>query len=170
VLKDAVLVMLLLTCTYTDLSKRLIYNQVLLPVAVFGLGYALLTAGLGGLGHSLAGLLLGFTLLLLPFCLGGLGAGDVKMLAVIGALQGPYFTWRAFLASALVGGVWALVYLARRGNLLVTLITLFLKSYYLLRGMPVTGATLSLNELSLKETMPYGAILAMGTMLTYLSR
>jgi len=169
VLKDAVLIMLLLTCAYTDLSKRLIYNRVLLPVAIFGLVYALLTSGISGIGQSISGLMLGLFLLLLPFCLGGLGAGDVKMLAAIGALQGPHFTFRAFLLSALVGGIWALVYLVRKGKLLYTLNTLILKAYFLSRGMPATEPRTNLNEFSLKETLPYGAVLALGTLLTYLS-
>lgn len=168
-LKDTVLIMLLLVCTYTDLSKRLIYNRVLLPAAVFGLVYALLTAGAGGLNQSISGLMLGFCLLLLPFWMGGLGAGDVKMLAAIGALQGPYFTWRAFLLSALVGGMWAFVYLVRKGRLLYTLNTLTLKACCFFRGMSVRGSSASLDELSLAETLPYGAVLALGTFLTYLS-
>lgn len=168
-LKDAVLIILLLTCAYTDLSKRLIYNRVLLPVAIFGLVYALLTGGISGIGQSISGLVLGLFLLLLPFCLGGLGAGDVKMLAVIGSLQGPHFTFRAFLLSALVGGMWSLVYLVRKGKLLYTLNTLVLKAYFLSRGMPATEPVAKLNEFSLKDTLPYGAVLALGTLLTYLS-
>lgn len=168
-LKDAVLIVFLLTCAYTDLSKRLIYNRVLLPAIVFGFLYAWLTNGIGGVGQSLAGMILGFLLLLLPFYFGGLGAGDVKMLAVIGALQGPHFTWRAFLLSALVGGGWAVVYLARQGRFLFTLNTLLINAYLLLRGLPVTGPSFNLNQTGPEETLPYGAVLALGTLLTYLS-
>lgn len=172
-LKEAVLLLLLITCAYTDLTKRLILNRVLLPAALFGLIYAGLNNGMSGLQQSLTGMMVGFLLLLLPFYLGGLGAGDVKMLATIGALQGPQFTIRAFIFSALVGGVWALIYLIRRGRLGPTMKILLINGLFWWYGSRLSGLRLlspvPTSQDGAEETLPYGAVLALGTLLTYLS-
>jgi len=143
--KDAVFLLLLFTCTFTDLKKRLIYNHVLLPALLLGFLLAGVEGGLQGLKQSGAGLALGFLLLALPYYLGGMGAGDVKMLATIGALQGPQFTFHTFLSSALIGGVWALVHLVRQKKL-----------------------TLLTGKVASTDTLPYGAILALGALFTYI--
>ncbi|WP_258359149.1 A24 family peptidase [Moorella sulfitireducens] len=167
--KDVVLIIFLLICAGTDLKERLVYNRVILPAVVFGLLYAFLSDGIDGVRLSLEGMLLGVVLLLLPFYLGGVGAGDVKMLAAIGAIEGPYFTLHAFFISALVGGVWAFAYLARRGKVLVILKTFFWNVYLLLQGFPLKGLSNSFNA-GIEGTLPYGAVLALGTFLTYVSR
>jgi prepilin peptidase CpaA len=48
-------------------------------------------------------------LLVIPFALGGIGAGDVKLLGIIGALKGPDFVFIAFLAAAITGGIMSVV-------------------------------------------------------------
>lgn len=70
------------------------------------------TAGADGLVHAALGLLLGGVLLLIPFLLGGMGAGDVKALAALGALLGPGAVLQTFLYAGLIGGALALAYLA----------------------------------------------------------
>lgn len=172
-LKDAVLLLLLITCAYTDLTKRLILNRVLLPAALFGLIHAWVDYGISGVQQSLTGIIVGFLLLLLPFYLGGLGAGDVKMLATIGALQGPQFTFRSFIFSAIAGGVWAIIYLIRRGRLGPTLRMLLINALFWWYGSRPTvlkskSSLLSPGNKS-EDTLPYGAVLALGTLLTYLS-
>ncbi|MCG0278068.1 MAG: A24 family peptidase [Thermanaeromonas sp.] len=143
--KDVVFLWLIFTCAFTDLKKRLIYNYVLLPALLLGFFLAGINGGLQGLKESGAGLALGFLLLALPYYLGGMGAGDVKMLATIGAIQGPLFTFYTFLCSALIGGIWALAYLVRHKRLTL---------------LPGKGTSI--------DTLPYGAILALGALLTYL--
>jgi len=66
---------------------------------------------------SAAGWLVGIALLLLPWLLGGLGAGDAKLMGVVGAFLGPKGCFVAFLGTALVGGVAAVALLAWHGAL-----------------------------------------------------
>lgn len=66
--------------------------------------------GVPGLLLSLCGLGLGLTLLLLPYLLGGMGAGDVKALAALGALIGPYDLLHVFIYMGLYGGLLALLH------------------------------------------------------------
>ena len=75
-----------------DLKTRRIPNYLTLVGALGGLGFQLGYHGLPGLLDGLAGLGLGFILLLGPYLLGGMGAGDVKASAALGAWLG---LWRA---------------------------------------------------------------------------
>lgn len=99
-----------------DLGTRRVPNVLTMSMAVTGM--ALAAAGLGrvGLGASIAGCVLGAAMMLPGHVLGATGAGDVKLLAAAGALLGPSLTVRAFVATALAGGVIALVVAVHRGR------------------------------------------------------
>jgi prepilin peptidase CpaA len=81
-------------------------------------GWAFWTWYSGGIGlvRSLEGAGLGLVLLLPLYAIGGMGAGDVKLLAGVGAWIGPILTLGAFVASAVVGGVMAVVMVAWTGQ------------------------------------------------------
>ncbi|MFP3361714.1 A24 family peptidase, partial [Planococcus sp. SIMBA_143] len=72
--------MVLLISFITDVRNRRILNSVTFPAMGIGLLYYTMTLGLEGFLFSGAGLLVGFALLLIPYLLGGMGAGDVKLL------------------------------------------------------------------------------------------
>ena len=71
------------------------------------------TGGWGGLGESALGWLAGAALLAVQFALGAMGGGDLKLMAAIGALQGPHVVLLTAVYTALVGGVLAVVELVR---------------------------------------------------------
>jgi len=91
-------------------------NWLTFPFIISGWGYGLIAGGFVGLGYSLLGTVVGMMLLLLLRNRGGMGAGDVKLLAGVGAWLGTLVTLYAFVATALVGGVMALVMVAWTGN------------------------------------------------------
>ena len=80
------------------------------------MAFAAWTAGAAGFLWALAGTALGLALLLPLYAIGGMGAGDVKLLAGVGAWVGPVVTFWAFATSAVVGGVMALVMVAWSGQ------------------------------------------------------
>lgn len=86
-----------------------------------GIGFA--AAGISGisLGAATFGFALGLVLMLPGHALGATGAGDVKLMAAIGALVGPGLIVKAFLFTAIAGGVLAVVVAVRRRRLAVTL-------------------------------------------------
>ncbi len=90
-----------------DLARRRLSN--ILVVAGLCCGVVLHAAGGGwrGLAASLAGTALGFVILLPLYLAGGLGGGDVKLMAAFGALLGPSGVLLAALLSAIFGGMWA---------------------------------------------------------------
>jgi prepilin peptidase CpaA len=71
--------------------------------------------GWEGLMWSLLGTAVGLAVLLPPYCVGGMGAGDVKLMAGVGAWMGGEVTLYAFAATALVGGVIAICMVLYRG-------------------------------------------------------
>lgn len=83
--------------------------------ALGGLAYAAWAGGWGGLAWSAVGLAAGLGLLLPLYAIGGMGAGDVKLLAGVGAWVGPWLVFGAFATSAFVGAAMALVMVARSG-------------------------------------------------------
>src|SRR5262245_58808805 len=82
-----------------------------------GLALATATHGVAGFTASASGLLLAIGLLIVPFALGGIGGGDVKMMAAVGALVGPEALLASLLAGMILGGLVAVGVLWRRGRL-----------------------------------------------------
>ncbi len=165
-LLDIVLAVLLLTAALSDLTTRLIPNLLVGTGIVVAVAWHLLSAGMPGLVFCLKGLALGMLLLIIPFFLGGMGAGDVKLLGMIGAFLGTGMVWSVFLWTALIGGVAALFYLVIRGRLLMTLKNLvrpLLSAVF--PWMPVASTVKDRQEPKLY--LPYGAIIALGTLAAY---
>ena len=109
-----VLIIVLIICASTDLIHRKIYNVVLMPALLFALVYNAYYGGWVGLGQSLLGLLVGLLILILPFAKGGIGAGDVKLLGVIGAFKGVQFVLYTAIGvvDTIVGifkGIWVMI-------------------------------------------------------------
>lgn len=108
-----------------DLKTGLIPNRIMFPAMLTGIVLNTYYSGWHGLGTSLAGLALGILLLFIPFAIGGMGAGDVKLLAAIGALNGHVFTFRAFLYGAIAGGIMALGVALAKGRLWLSIMNTF---------------------------------------------
>jgi prepilin peptidase CpaA len=157
--QDIVLVFMLLICLLTDLSRRKIYNLVILPVLAFGLVYNFATGGWPGLSQSFLGMLAGVAILIVPFVFGGMGAGDVKLMAVIGAVKGPLFIFYTALGMGLAGGVIALAILIYQRQLL-NLLTRFLQGVYLLLSTRFKVFAFELNHE--KIMFPYGLAIVAG--------
>jgi len=76
-------------CCVVDLRTRRIPNALSGTALLVGGALNALFFGWSGLLWSLCGMLMIVAILLAPFALGGLGGGDVKMMAVVGAFLGP---------------------------------------------------------------------------------
>ena len=93
----------------TDLRTRRIPNPITLGGAVLAAAYALMFDGVGGLAFSAFGWVVGLVVFLPFFLLGGLGAGDVKLVACLGAWLGPTTALWTGLYAALAGGIMAIL-------------------------------------------------------------
>jgi prepilin peptidase CpaA len=135
----------------TDARYRRIPNWLTGGSVLVGVLVHTVTGGGGGLATSVFGTCLGFSVLFPFYLLRVMGAGDVKLLAGLGALVGPQLLVSIVIFGALAGGVIAAIILARHGRLLVTL-----RSMYFRQSPPsLSGAT-----------APYAVAIAAGTYLS----
>ena len=92
-----------------DLKAQRIPNLLTFPAVALTLIYYSITHGLNGFLFSALGLLVGISLLIIPYLLGGMGAGDAKLMGVVGGVLGAKGVFYAFLFSAIVGGIYAII-------------------------------------------------------------
>lgn len=104
-------VSLVIFCSVTDLSIRRIPNAVLFPALITALFLNSLAGGLPGLGDSVAGLAIGLLMLMPLHVLGRMGAGDVKLMGVVGSILGAWGATVAGLATMMAGGILGVGYL-----------------------------------------------------------
>ncbi len=112
----AVLAIAALACA-VDLRTRRIPNVLTFGAAVGGLVFHLATNGVAGGMESVAGWIVGAAVLFVPFALGGMGAGDVKLLGALGAWLGPSDALWLALYTGMAGGVMAVLVAMATGYL-----------------------------------------------------
>lgn len=151
---NILLIVLVLAATATDLRHRRIPNKLTVPAILLGILVQTGFGGLAGGASSLAATGIAIGLLAVPFALGWLGGGDVKLFAAIGAMKGPEFLFATCVLTALFGGLFAAVSLFRARSLRLAMTHLFLSWY-----VPVTEEMRVLSQ----RRLPYAPAIALGT-------
>ena len=148
-----------------DLSTRRIPNVLTFGAAAGALGFHLANAGVSGLGWSAAGWLVGAAFFFPLFALRGLGAGDVKLVAALGAWLGPGQTVWLAAFSAIAGGVLGLAVAIASGYTKQAFTNVWgLLGYWKVMGLkPHPGMTL---EASGTPKVPYALPIAAGLVMT----
>ncbi len=149
----------------TDLKWRRIPNVLTLGAAVAAFLIQWAMRGSPGLWQAVAGWAIGLALFLPIFVLRGIGGGDVKLLAALGAWLGPMpAVWLA-LYTALAGGVFALIVAATKGYTGQAFQNVWgMLGYWRVMGLqPHPGVTL---ETSAGPRLPYSLPIAAGLGLT----
>ena len=127
-----------------DLRTRRIPNWLTFGATALAFAYAAFDTGLSGVGTSAAGWFAGAAMFFPLFALGGMGAGDVKLLAALAAWLGPAESvWLAMFAT-IAGGVVGLIVAVARGYLRTAVSNLWLMlMHWRTQGLgPVPGLTL----------------------------
>src|SRR5262245_47024348 len=114
----------------TDVRTRRIPNVLTFGAAIAAVATHAWLGGVEGLRTSVTGWLVGALLFFPLFALRGMGAGDVKLLAAIGAWLGPTSTVMVAFYSTLAGGVMALVVALHAGYLRQALRNLMLLAQF----------------------------------------
>jgi prepilin peptidase CpaA len=159
----------------TDLWKFKVYNALTIPALAGGLVASVLSGGWAGLATSGLGALTGFGLLVAFFAMGGVGAGDVKLLTALGAWLGPALTVQVFLASAILAGLYALVLVVVSGGLLATAVDMLFLAQRLRRldFGPAAGAPIAVEATRgdrRRRLVPFAAMTCAGFFLVVLNR
>ncbi|MBS4213278.1 MULTISPECIES: A24 family peptidase [Neobacillus] len=158
-----VLGIVLIICLITDLKSRKILNIVTVPTIIFGFVYSIIISGFNGLLFSGKGFLVGLSLLLIPFILGGMGAGDVKLMAAIGALMGTEFVFYSFIYTALIGGVIGLLLIIKNKGFIPLLKSTLFNLVFLRSNL---GEIIISQDKKGRISFPYGVAIALGTLCT----
>jgi prepilin peptidase CpaA len=103
-----------LAATIDDLARRQIANWIPAAALLAGLGWQVSRNGWMGALYALGGAAAGFAVFLIFYLLGGMGGGDVKLMAGFGALLGAGRLLEAALWTAGVGGILALCVVAAK--------------------------------------------------------
>lgn len=153
-----------------DLRYRRIPNWLTGTGLIAGLAFSLVPPdglsainGLGsgsGLSRSLFGMLTGFSIMLPFYLLRAMGAGDVKLVAVVGTFLGPLQTGGMVLLTFLAGGVLSLLVALLSCSLPGVMANLRLMGSVVLTGR-ISG--LSLRDVATTGRLPYALAIAVGT-------
>lgn len=165
-LDNAFLAGVILIAVAFDLRVRRIPNPLIITALVFALTYHIHQNGYSGLIFCLKGFGVGMLLLLLPFLLGGIGAGDVKFLAVIGAIKGSLFVFNTFLWMAVWGGVIAVIILIYQRRLKKTVLRF--KHRCILASLGIFNSADSLSKEEFSIYYPYGVAISLGVLTSYI--
>jgi prepilin peptidase CpaA len=154
---------ILIVAAITDLRLQKIPNILTYPAMIMALGYHGVTNGLDGLIFSAGGLALGLALLIFPYLMGSMGAGDVKLMAVVGGTLGARGAFVAFLLICVLGGIYALIVLLIRRKDYGTSISRYAE---MLKTLVATGHLIAIPAAKdeKKPKLCYGVAIASGTL------
>jgi prepilin peptidase CpaA len=156
------LIMLLSCCAACDVKSSRVPNCLTLPFLFFAICFQWADKGTGGLILSISGMFAGLGILVVPYMLHGMGAGDVKLMGAVGSVLGARATLGAFCCIAIVGGIYSLATILVRRDLYRGFSAenfSILKSMVLLRQHAPLPTANSQQQPRLK----YGVAIAVGT-------
>ena len=158
------LTIVLLIAVIVDIRSHKIPNWLTFSSSIIAIIYHTCVKGTEGLLFSLKGLLVGIAVLIIPYLMGGIGAGDVKLMGVIGGFLGYGSVFIAFLCSAIIGGFYALMLLALNGHIKETLqrYGTMLKTFLLTQKF----IYISPSSQEKKPRLCYGVAIALGTIIS----
>ncbi|HEV2830308.1 MAG TPA: prepilin peptidase [Pyrinomonadaceae bacterium] len=149
---------------YNDVRYRRIPNKLVLVTLLVGVALNTIFGGTHGLLISLGGFALAFGLMFFLHVFGTMGAGDVKLFAAIGAINGISLVLPTLLVVALTGGllaVFKMVYSRRVG---ATMFGVFQFFYGLLPGQTVPRFDIPADR---SYTLPYAVPICFGSLVSF---
>ena len=156
---------LVVAASIVDLKNRRIPNSLTFGASVVAVAIQVLTGGWHGALNAASGWIVGLMLFMPLYAVRGLGAGDVKLLAAIGAWLGPVGAAWTGLYGAVAGGAMALAVALARGytRTAVKNVGTILRVWSMAGVQPVEGLTLA-DKSSVR--LPYALPLAAGALVT----
>ena len=156
------LTIVLIIASVTDLRVQKIPNWLTFPTMLSGLIYHSFMNGLDGLLFSGQGLLLGVAILIIPFLMGGMGAGDAKLLGAVGAFLGPRGVCNAAIFTFIAGGIYTIVLLLIHRKVCRSLVSKWVNTLKVYFGSGCFVQT----QVEGKPKLYYGLAIASGTFYT----
>lgn len=162
------LTIVLLIAAVSDSRFHKIPNWLTYPTMFVAIAYHTIMSGLAGFLFSLEGVGLGIAVLIVFYLMGGMGAGDVKLMGAVGGLLGPNGVFEAFLFTAIIGGIYSIALLILHGYLKETAKRLLMS----LKTFIFTKQFIYITPIENKKRpkLCYGVAIALGTVFSVLKR
>ena len=103
------LVFILILSAVYDIRSHKIPNFLTYSSMFLGILYNAILTGVEGILFSVVGMTTGLGILIYFYLIGGMGAGDVKLLGAVGSFLGAKGVFWSFLFSAIAGGIYSLI-------------------------------------------------------------
>ncbi|HEU0204608.1 MAG TPA: prepilin peptidase [Burkholderiaceae bacterium] len=156
----ALLVILLTVAVVYDIAARRIPNWLVLAGLLSALACQPFVDGGVGLGSAAIGALIGLAIMFHFYLLRALGAGDVKLMAAVGAFLGPAQIVGAVLLTLAVGGVLGLAAALWSRSLSRVTTNLRLMLLVVVAGK---SSGMSIADIETTGRLPYATAIAIGT-------
>ncbi|MFM7869887.1 MAG: prepilin peptidase [Planctomycetaceae bacterium] len=156
--------LVLILAAWIDGRDLKVPNWITFPMVLAGLAYSTAIGGVPGLTAGLLGMCVGLLTLLPLYSVGGMGAGDVKLMAGIGAWMGWQITLAAFAVSAVIGAFMAvlMVLYRRRTGHHYQQFLLILSEWLSIRN-PEKLSAIAAERKPRMLLLPYGIPICIGT-------
>jgi prepilin peptidase CpaA len=152
-----------------DFRRFRVPNALTFPLCVTGLAFHVAFGGLVGLQYSVGGIAVGMLALLLFYIMGVMGAGDVKLLAAVGAWIGPANTLYVFCVAGIVAGIHSVVVLTWQRRLRVvpvifqvSFVQMMTLGHHLTRSDSASLAETTQRPDRRRYVMPFAVMIAIG--------
>ncbi len=167
IIMQIVLAALVVSAGVFDIRSRRIPNFIVLPALLIGFALNAFLFGASGLVLAAGGFGLALLIYMPLYLLRGMGAGDVKLMAAVGALVG-WQNWLAlFIITGLLGGLLAVLLMLIKGR---ARSTLWNTGYLMWEMVHLRPPHVKREELDIGNprafTLPHGAVIALGTLLS----
>lgn len=163
-----VALLLAVAAAIIDVQHHRIPNWLTYPGIILGLAMRGILFGWKGLVSAVAGCLLAGVIMFLFYVVRAMGAGDVKIMAALGALVGPHYVITVLLATAIFGGLLGIAYAIYRGRIGSTLRNVgSVLRFHAWAGLQAHPDLNLDNPATLR--MPYGLAIALGMLYTFLA-
>ncbi len=154
-------------CAVVDVRTFRVPNVLTIPLLIGGLIYQTATAGPSGLLGGLLGALLGFAVLFGLYLLGAMGAGDVKLMAGVGAWLGVLGAIYVFAVAGVATGIYSIVILSWHGRLGQAFSTIQISLFQMKTIVKHLGANDRVEDMVThgdrrQRLVPFGAMVALG--------
>jgi prepilin peptidase CpaA len=164
IIVQVLVLLIVIPAAMFDLRQRRVPNWITLPAILLGIALnGILDFRDANLRNSLLGLGLAFLIYFPLYLLRAMGAGDVKLMAAVGAIMG-WANWLGiFVLTAVIGGLAAIVAVAARGRLRKT----FYNIWFILLSLLHRQAPYESNpELDVRNVqsvrLPHAVVIALG--------
>ncbi|MGE0885049.1 MAG: prepilin peptidase [Blastocatellales bacterium] len=155
-----------------DLRERRIPNVLVFPAMLIGLTLHFFDHMALGFLFAIKGLAMGFSLLLIPYLVRGMKAGDVKFLMAIGSFVGAFGVVRVLLITVLIYPIFAAVVVIRQKKAGLTWLR-FRRVLFSFIGFFIPGMKLHAMQLENRDDLnvpsaktPFGVAIAAGTLIS----